>query len=136
MNKLQLRIAYADTDQMGMVYYGNYLTFFERGRTEWLREIGLEYRVIEERGFYFPVMHAECRYFSPAKYDDLITVETKLTEITAASITCSYEVKCGDTLLAKGTTKHPLVNKALKPVRFPKDIKDLMEKYVEKTINK
>jgi len=131
MNKLQIRIAYADTDQMGMVYYGNYLTFFERGRTEWMREIGLEYRVIEERGFYFPVMYAECRYFAPAKYDDLITVETKLAEITAASITCSYEVKRGEKLLAAGITRHPFVNKALKPVRFPKDIKDLMEKYVE-----
>ncbi|MDR3256740.1 MAG: acyl-CoA thioesterase [Endomicrobium sp.] len=132
MNILQLRIAYADTDQMGMVYYGNYLTFFERGRTELLRDIGLEYKTIEERGFYFPVIFAECKYLAPTKYDDLITVETKLTEMSAASITCSYEVKCDGKLLVTGKTKHPFVNKTLKPVRFPKDIRDLLEKHLEK----
>ncbi|MCL2799503.1 MAG: acyl-CoA thioesterase [Endomicrobia bacterium] len=131
MNILQLRIAYADTDQMGMVYYGNYLTFFERGRTEFLREVGFEYKTIEERGFFFPVIHAECDYYYPAKYDDLITIETKLTELTAASITCSYKVKLVDKLLAVGKTKHPFVNKTLKPVRFPKDIREMFEKHLE-----
>ncbi|MDR1942298.1 MAG: acyl-CoA thioesterase [Endomicrobium sp.] len=132
MNSLTIRIAYADTDQMGVVYYGNYFTFFERGRTEWLREIGLEYTKIEERGFYFPVIYAECKYIASAKYDDLITVETKLTGITAASITCSYKVKCADKILVSATTKHPFVNKDLKPVRFPKDIRELLEKHLEK----
>jgi acyl-CoA thioester hydrolase len=132
MNLLQLRIAYADTDQMGMVYYANYLTFFEKGRTELLRDIGLEYKSIEKRGFYFPVIHAECKYLAPAKYDDLITIETKLSEITAASITCFYEVKCDGKLLVTGKTKHPFVNKLLKPVRFPKDIKELLDKNLGK----
>jgi acyl-CoA thioester hydrolase len=131
MNTLQIRIAYADTDQMGMVYYGNYLTFFERGRTELLRAVGLEYKKIEERGFYFPVIHAECDYVAPAKYDDLITVETKLTELTAASITCSYEVKHDGKLLVKGKTKHPFVNDKLKPVRFPQDIRKILEQELE-----
>jgi acyl-CoA thioester hydrolase len=132
MNTLQLRIAYADTDQMGMVYYANYLTFFERGRTELLREVGLEYKSIEDRGFYLPVIHAECNYLSPAKYDNIITIETKLSGITAASISCSYEVKCDGKILVTGKTKHPFVNKMLKPVRFPKDIKELLEKILDK----
>jgi acyl-CoA thioester hydrolase len=132
VNSLNLRIAYADTDQMGMVYYGNYLTFFERGRTELLREIGLEYKAIEDLGFYFPVIHAECKYLAPTKYDDVIKVETKLSEITAASITCSYEVKCNGKLLVTGKTKHPFVNKDLKPVRFPNDIKKVLEKNLGK----
>ena len=127
---MQIRIAYADTDQMGVVYYGNYLTFFERARTEWLRDAGLEYRTMEERGLYFPVIYAECNYKSPARYDDLITVETKLTELTTASITCEYEVKLGDRLLVTGKTRHPLVNKEFKVVRFPKDIRELMGKYL------
>ena len=131
-NQLNLRVAYADTDQMGMVYYGNYLTFFERGRTELLREVGLEYKVIEERGFYFPVMHTECFYHASAKYDDLLTIETWLSELTAASLRCSYEIKCGNKLIATGTTKHPFVNKSYKPVRFPPDIKEIMEKHLEK----
>jgi acyl-CoA thioester hydrolase len=132
MNVLHLRIAYADTDQMGMVYYGNYLTFFERGRAELLRDIGFEYKTIEKRGFYFPVIYAECKYLAPAKYDDLITIETRLTEVTAASTTCSYKVKCSGKLLVTGKTKHPFVNKMLKPVRFPKDIRELIEKHIEK----
>jgi acyl-CoA thioester hydrolase len=117
---------------MGMVYYGNYLTFFERGRAELLKGIGIEYKKIEKRGFYFPVMYAECKYLAPAKYDDLIAIETRLTEVTVASTTCSYEVKCDGKLLATGKTKHPFVNKMLKPVRFPSDIKELIEKHLEK----
>ena len=132
MHSLQLRIAYADTDQMGVVYYGNYLTFFEKARTEWLRDAGFPYTIIEERGFYFPVMYAECKYFYPAKYDDLITVETRLIEITAASITCAYDVKCNGKLLVKGITKHPFVDKTMKPVRFPPDIRKIFEEKLEK----
>ncbi|BAG14069.1 thioesterase [Endomicrobiia bacterium] len=132
MNVLHLRIAYADTDQMGMVYYGNYLTFFERGRAELLRDIGFEYKTIEKRGFYFPVIYAECKYLAPAKYDDVITIETRLTEVTAASTTCSYKVKCDGKLLVTGKTKHPFVNKMMRPVRFPEDIKELIEKHLEK----
>ncbi len=132
MNILKIRVAYADTDQMGMVYYGNYLTFYERGRTELLREIGLEYKVIEEKGFYLPVIYAECNYHSPATYDDLITIETRMTEITAASLTCSYTIKRDDKVLVTGKTKHPFVNKSLKPVRIPKDIRELLEKHLEK----
>ena len=131
-NKTQIRISYADTDQMGMVYYGNYLVFYERGRTEFLREIGLEYTKLEEQGFYFPVMRAECDYHAPAKYDDIITVETRLTELTAASLTCSYTVTKGDTVLATGKTKHPFVNKTFKPVRFPREIREILQKYLEK----
>ncbi len=132
MNSLQIRVAYADTDQMGMVYYGNYLVYFERGRTEWMRECGFPYTEMEKRGFFFPVLHAECKYITPARYDDLITIETKLTEVTAASITCSYEIKRDGQILAKGSTKHPFVDKTFKPVRFPKDIKAVMEKNIEK----
>ncbi|MDR1417759.1 MAG: acyl-CoA thioesterase [Endomicrobium sp.] len=132
MNKLNLRVSYADTDQMGMVYYANYLKFFERGRTELLREMGIEYNGLEEKGLYLPVLNVECRYVSPAKYDDIITVETKICEITAASITCYYEVKIAIKLLAIGKTKHPFVNKELKPIRIPKDIKQVLGKYLEK----
>jgi len=132
MNSINIRIAYADTDQMGVVYYGNYLTFFERGRTEYLREAGLEYSKLEKRGYYFPVIYAECKYHGSAKYDDMITVETKLTEITAASITCEYKVKCDGKLLVTGKTKHPFVNRDFKPVRFPPDIREVFEKHLER----
>jgi acyl-CoA thioester hydrolase len=132
MNKLNLRVSYADTDQMGVVYYANYLKFFEKGRTELLREIGIEYKGLEKKGFYIPVLSVECKYVSPAKYDDIITIETKIHEITAASITCYYEVKMDNKLLVTGKTRHPFVNKSLKPIRIPKDVKQVLEKYLEK----
>ena len=131
MNSTQIRIAYADTDQMGMVYYGNYLTFFERGRTEYMRQIGLEYTKFEEMGYYLPVIHCECDYMSPAKYDDLITIETKLTELTAVTLTCSYQIKCGEKLLAKGKTKHPIVNKAMKPTRISKELREMLRQRID-----
>jgi acyl-CoA thioester hydrolase len=130
MNKLNLRISYADTDQMGMVYYANYLRYFERGRTELLRQIGINYKELEEKGFYLPVLTAECKYISPAKYDDVIIIETRIQEVTAASITCYYEVKLDEKLLVIGKTKHAFVNKDLKPVRIPKDIKEILEKHL------
>jgi acyl-CoA thioester hydrolase len=131
MNATQIRISYADTDQMGMVYYGNYLTYFERGRTEWLRACGFTYKDMEAKQLYFPVLHAECNYHAPAKYDDVITVETKLSALTAASVTFSYQVKMGQKLLVSGSTKHPLVNASFKPTRIPVEIKTILEKHIE-----
>jgi len=131
MNKFNLRVSYRDTDQMGTVYYANYLVFFERGRSEFMREVGFTYRQMEELGLFFPVMHAECNYFSPAKYDDLLTIETTISELKNASVIFSYKIKCEDKLLATGSTKHPLVNKSFKPIRIPNDLKSLLEKHIK-----
>jgi len=130
MNKFSMRVSYRDTDQMGTVYYANYLVFFERGRSEFMRELGFTYRKMEDLGLYFPVMHAECDYHSPAKYDDLITIETTISELKNASAVFSYKIKCEDRLLATGKTKHPLVNKAFKPIRIPPELKQILEKHV------
>lgn len=130
MNKFNLRVSYRDTDQMGTVYYANYLVFFERGRSEFMREVGFTYRQLEELGLFFPVMHAECNYYSPAQYDDLLTIETTISELKNASVIFTYKIKCGEKLLATGSTKHPLVNKLFKPTRIPKDLKVLLEKYI------
>lgn len=130
MNKFNLRVSYRDTDQMGTVYYANYLVFFERGRSEFMREVGFTYRQMEELGLFFPVMHAECNYYSPAKYDDLLTIETTISELKNASVVFSYKIKCENKLLATGSTKHPLVNKLFKPTGIPKDLKVLLEKYI------
>lgn len=131
MNKLDIRISYKDTDQMGMVYYANYLVYFERGRTELLRELGFTYKEMEEKELYFPVINAQCNYHTPAKYDDTITVETKISELKNASIVFSYTIKSQNKLIASGSTKHPLVNKTFKPTRIPQDLKTLLEKHVE-----
>jgi acyl-CoA thioester hydrolase len=130
--EISIRIPYADTDQMGMVYYANYLVYFERGRTEWLREHGLCYRDMEARGLYFPVIDCSCKYLAPARYDDIIIVRARLTERGAASLTFSYEVLCGERLLVTGSTRHPLVDTTFKPVRFPPDLRKSLDDAYEK----
>jgi acyl-CoA thioester hydrolase len=125
---MQIRVPYADTDQMGMVYYANYLVYFERGRTEWLREHGLTYRDLEEKGFYFPVIECSVKYNASARYDDMITVRTVLSDIGSASVEFTYEIVRDDKQLATGKTRHPLVNKGFRPVRIPADIRTVLEK--------
>ena len=124
---ISIRIPYADTDQMGMVYYSNYFIYFERGRTEWLRSKGLAYMSLEEKGLYLPVVEASCRYRSPARYDDLITVATKVSEAGSCSLEFSYEIILGGKTLAEGRTKHPFVNRQMKPVRIPAEIQKILE---------
>ncbi|MHB9154460.1 MAG: acyl-CoA thioesterase [Endomicrobiales bacterium] len=128
MTEIEIRVPYADTDQMGMVYYANYLVYFERGRTEWLREHGLTYRNLEEKGMYFPVVECECRYQAPACYDDLLRVRTGIGGKGPASIEFVYEISRDGKLLATGWTKHPLVNRDFKPVRLPPGIREKFEK--------
>jgi len=123
-----IRVPYADTDQMGMVYYANYFVYFERGRTEWLRAKGMEYQILEDKGIYLPVVESSCRYRSPAKYDDILTVMTKVSETGPCSLEFSYEIKCDGRLVAEGKTKHPFVTKLMKPIRMPEDIRNLLEK--------
>lgn len=127
----EVRIAYADTDRMGVVYYANYLVLFERGRTEFLRSLGVRYRDLEEKErLFLPAADAHCEYFAPGRYDDLIRVRTMITDLGGAHITFRYEITLVETdqLIAKGTTKHALVNLLWKPTRFPPDLRTLLEK--------
>jgi acyl-CoA thioester hydrolase len=80
----QLRVRYAETDQMDIVYYGNYAQYFEVGRAEWIRELGFTYKKMEEMGIRMPVVQLECRYLRPAHYDDLISIKTQLRELPEA----------------------------------------------------
>ena len=91
---IELRVRYEETDQMGVVYYANYLVWFEVARTEHFRAKGIEYRKIEdEEKLYIPVIEACCRYKAPLKYDDLVTVTSKVTDAGSSRITFEYEVK-------------------------------------------
>jgi acyl-CoA thioester hydrolase len=112
---------------MGVVYYANYFVYFERGRTEFFRECGFTYKELEKQKIYFPVIDAACHYYAPAKYDDLISVKTFIGELGGASVTFNYEIKCEEVLLVKGFTKHPVVNETMKPIRFPKPLREILE---------
>src|SRR5574341_453289 len=116
------RVIYGDTDQMGVVYYANFLRWFERGRAEWLRQIGLPYGEIERQGFHFPVAEVTCRYSNPAHYDEVIKIETELTELGLASLTFSYKIyrESDNAHLANGSTKHACIDHAGHMVRIPK----------------
>jgi len=126
----EMRVSYADTDRMGVVYYANYLALFERGRTEFLRSIGMRYRDLEEKHrIFLPAKEAQIEYFSPARYDDLIKVRTFLSELGYAHATFRSEVfdEAGK-LVAKGQVKLAVVNALWKPTRLPSDVRSLLEK--------
>ena len=121
------RVIYGDTDKIGMVYYANYLRWFERGRSEFLRQMGTPYTAIEQRGAHFPVTGVSCRYFKSARYDDLITIETELASVARATLTFSYRILRDpeDSLLAAGSTKHACIDSRGRVVRIPIDLRNL-----------
>jgi acyl-CoA thioester hydrolase len=128
-NLTSYRVIYGDTDKMGVVYYANYLRWFERGRSEFLRESGVPYGEIEARGIHFPVVEANCQYAKPAHYEDLIAIETRLDSVSRASLVFSYRIlRTGeDTPLATGFTKHACINGAGKVLRIPGDLVQMLQ---------
>ena len=124
----EVRISYADTDRMGVVYYANYLALFERGRTEFLRSLGLRYRDLEEKQrLFMPAKEAHVEYFGPARYDELIKIRTFLTELGPAHLTFGSEIyEEGEKLIAKGWVKLAVVNLLWKPTRLPADLRALL----------
>ena len=126
MNELKIsvdyRVPYADTDQMGVVYYGNYLALFERARNELMRAIGYTYRECEAEGWMLPVVHAELDYKSPARYDDLLEITAYIREMKGVRIEIACEVrrKGEDAVLVAGFTRHCFVSSAtFRPVPPP-----------------
>jgi acyl-CoA thioester hydrolase len=133
-HRASCRVIYADTDNMGQAYYGNYFRWFEIGRSEMFRALGLSYHAVEERGIFLPVSEAYCKYTRPAKYDDLLVIETSLDTAIKAGIKFDYKIysEDGKRILARGYTKHPCVNSAGKVVRPPEFISKLIAKASER----
>jgi acyl-CoA thioester hydrolase len=118
-SRTQITVRYAETDMMGIVYHGNYLPWFEVGRTTLLKECGIVYRDLETQGYRLPVIELGTKFFRPALYDDTVTVITRLKERPMVRIRLDYEVRRGDELLVTGFTIHTFINKAGEPVRPP-----------------
>ena len=126
ISEIRLRVRYAETDQMGVVYHANYFVWFEIGRVELLRQLGFSYRDMEAKdGCGIAVIDARCRYKAPARYDDEVIVRTHLKYIRESLIQFEYELSRADdaTLLAEGDTTHIVVDPEMKKVSLP-------EKYV------
>lgn len=116
----QIRVRYADTDQMGFAYYANYLVWFEVGRTEMLRAIGLPYAELEMENVALPVLEAHCAYRKSARYDQLLRVVSRLRERPRAGLRIDYEIiDDAGQLLAEGYTTHAFINTEGRPVRPP-----------------
>jgi acyl-CoA thioester hydrolase len=116
---MEYRVPYADTDQMGVVYYGNYLTLFERARNELMRACGYTYRTCEEEGFMLPVIHAQLDYRSPARYDDLLEVTAFVQRWKGVrlEIACEVRRKGEERILVSGFTRHCFVStRTFRPV--------------------
>jgi len=118
----RFRVRYAETDQMGIVYYANYLVWMEIGRVEFCRSIGVRYREMEEQDrVLLTVAEANCRYLAPAHYDDEVAVKTWIERAHPRMVNFAYEIKAVETgrSLASGYTKHVFCGPDLKPVRLP-----------------
>lgn len=130
---MQVRVAYADVDQMGVVYYGHYLRWFELGRAEYLRARGRTYREIEAEGLYLPVVESYVRYCRPAGYDDVIEIQTHPRTVGRVQVTFGYQLFRveGDSApvrLAEGHTSHACTGKNGRPRRFPADLLELLQR--------
>ena len=118
----RLRVRYAETDQMGVVYYANYLVWMEVARVEFCKALGFRYREMEqEDGVLLAVVEAQCRYRYPARFDDEVIVETTVAEANSRLVAFHYEMRLanGGRKLASGSTRHMFCSRAMEPVRLP-----------------
>ena len=129
IRRTRVRVRYAETDQMGVVYYANFLVWFEVARVEWLRQGGWSYRDIEHDGTALPVIEAHCEYRQPARYDDEIEIAARATLLTPVRVRFDYDVVrlADDTLAAVGHTVHAAVDAGGKPCRLPQTLKDMLK---------
>jgi acyl-CoA thioester hydrolase len=124
---VELRVIYGDTDQMGVVYYANYLRFFEAARGAFLRERGMKYGEVEAGGYVFPVIDAQVRYVRPLKFDDVFHVEATMLELKRASMRFAYRLTRGEELCADGSTGHACMKNG-RPVRFTDEMLHVLQR--------
>lgn len=124
----KIRVRYKDTDRMGVVYYGNYLTYFEVGRAEFMRDLGLPYSYLESQGYSLVVIEAAAKYHGNVGYDSMVTIRTKIADVDRVRVRFEYRVldEHGK-LLVSGHTVHACINENMKPVRLPSQLKRVIQ---------
>jgi acyl-CoA thioester hydrolase len=120
-----VRVRYGETDQMGVAWHGEYLAWFEVGRTDLLRGRGCTYRDLEAQGLRLPVIEVQACFLRPARYDDVLEIRTRLTDLGIVRVTFAYEVRREGTEgpLATGSTSHAAVDREGRPCRIPEDLR-------------
>jgi acyl-CoA thioester hydrolase len=129
MHETLIRVRYQETDNMGVVYYANYFIWLEVARTEFFRSAGISYRHIEEKGSYMMVASANCQYKAPARYDDIVRIQTWIANMKNSSLDFAHKLYIGEKLIATGESVHVFTNKSGKPVRIPKEIRNIPQNY-------
>ena len=124
---LELRVIFGDTDQMGVVYYANYLRYFEAARGHFVRQRGRSYGEFERAGYGLPVIEAHVKYRQSLRYDDLFEIRAVVTERRRVSVKFAYELRRGGELVADGWTHHACVDRNGKPAAMPKDMMELLD---------
>jgi acyl-CoA thioester hydrolase len=130
-----VRVRYADTDKMQFVYNGKYLEYFEVGRTELLRSVGMPYTNVEKEGYQLPLIEAGLKYKQPAHYDDMLNIKASLNKLFSAKVHIEYEIRReeDDSLIVTGFTTHMFINSETKrPTKPPQIYVDALKKYFEK----
>jgi acyl-CoA thioester hydrolase len=128
-HEIKLRVRYGETDQMGFCYYGNYAQFLEVARVETLRKFGISYKELEEKGVLLPVRNFSIKYIAPAKYDDVILIQTVVSEIKNSQIIFTYSIHLREKLIATAHTELVFVSAInYKPIRMPKSFEFLKQK--------
>jgi acyl-CoA thioester hydrolase len=110
-HRFDIRVRYAETDAMGFLHHANFLVFFEMGRTELFRAQGGNYREMEEKGLFLVVVRVNVSYKAPARYDDLLTLTTRIAKVTPAKLVHEYELRRGDTVIATAETTLACINR-------------------------
>lgn len=128
---IQVRVRYAETDQMGYVYYGNYATYYEVARVEALRTLGLSYKELEEKGVMMPVLENRSKFLLPGKYDELLTVKVSILKMPAVKIIFNYDIyNESDQLIHEGETTLAFINmESGRPVRMPEEMQKLLSQF-------
>lgn len=135
--KTKLTVRYAETDQMAIVHHSNYPVWYEAGRTDFIKNMGMSYTEIEAQGILFPLLELHCKYIQAARYEDVVIIETTLTKLSVVKVEFSYKVyrESDGVLLNTGSTIHGMVTKELRPVHMKKEqpeIYQMMEKVLQK----
>ena len=128
-HETRIRVRYAETDQMGVVYYANYFVWMEIGRVELVRSLGLNYKELEHtQGLFLSVVNAECRYVFPARYDQEIAIETQVATANSRLVEFTYKICHAESgqVLARGATKHVWLNREMRPSRLPAEYLGLL----------
>ncbi|AGT07580.1 tol-pal system-associated acyl-CoA thioesterase [Paracoccus aminophilus] len=128
MHRFQVRVYYEDTDLAGIVYYANYLKFIERARSEWIRDLGIDQAGLRDSlGIVFAVRHLEADYLAPARYDDLLVVESALHALTPARLVLDQRVSCGERVLFAARVTLVCLNELGRPARLPQALVAAMQ---------